>query len=78
MKLGSLFTIFVSFKKPPKIRGYLARSKLYPLERVVGSIKCCKNRCEKCINVSTWNTFTINVTGKTYTINYKLGCDDNC
>ena len=68
----------VSFRSPRKISSYLVRAKLYPLDRVVGSMKCGKKRCEVCMNVSETNTFTSNVTGETYKINHKLTCDDNC
>ena len=68
----------VLFRSPRKISSYLVRAKLYPLDRVVGSTKCGKKRCEVCMNVSETNTFTSNVTGETYKINHKLNCDDNC
>ena len=55
----------VSFRKPRKISSYLLTAKLYPLERVVGSTKCGKKRCEVCMNVSETNTFTSSVTGET-------------
>ena len=54
------------------------RAKLYPLDRVVGSTKCGKKRCEVCVNVSETNSFTSNVTGETHKTNHKLNCDDNC
>ena len=56
----------------------LVTAKLYPLDRVVGSTKCGKERCEVRVTVSETKTFTRNVTGKTYKINHKLNCDDNC
>ena len=59
----------VSFRSPRKISSYLVRAKLYPLDRVVGSMKCGKKSCEVCMNVSETNTFTSNVTGETYKIN---------
>ena len=65
----------VSFISPRKISSYLVRAKLYPLDRVVGSTKCCKKRCEVCVNVSETNTLTSNVTGETYNINRKLNFD---
>ena len=68
----------VSFKSSLKISSYLVRAKLYPLDRVVGSMKCGKKRCEVCMNVSKTNTFTSYVTGETYKINHKLTYDDNC
>ena len=68
----------VSFRSPRKISSYLARAKLYPLDRVVGSTKCGKKRCEACVNVSKTNTFSSNITDEIYKINHKLNCDDNC
>ena len=67
----------VSFRSPRKISSYLVRAKLYPLDRVVGSMKCGKKRCEVCMNASETNTFTSNITCTTYKINHKLNCDDN-
>ena len=32
--------LMVSFRSPCKINSYLVRAKLYPLDRVVGSMKC--------------------------------------
>ena len=55
----------VSFRSPRKTSSYLVRAKLYPLDRVVGSTKCGKKRCEVCMNVSETNTFTSNVTLET-------------
>ena len=68
----------VSFRSPRKISNYLVRAKLYPLHRVAGSMKCGKQKCEVCVNVFEMNTIISNVTGKTYKINHKLNCDDNC
>ena len=68
----------VSFRSPHKISSYLVRAKLYPLDRVVGSMKCDKKKCEVCMNISERNTFTSNVTGEAYKINRKLTEDDNC
>ena len=56
----------VSFRSPSKTSSYLVRAKLCPLDRVVGSTKCGKKRCEVCVNVSETNSFTSNVTGETY------------
>ena len=68
----------VSSRSPRKISSYIVRAKFYPLDRVVGSTKCGKKRCEVCVNVSETNTFTSNVTGDTCKRNHKLNCDDNC
>ena len=54
------------------------RAKLYPTERVVGPFKYNKPRCSVCVNVTETNTFTSTVTGKTYKINHKFDCDENC
>ena len=67
----------VSFRSPRKISSYLVRATLYPFDRVVGSTKCGKRRCEVCMNVSETNTFTSNVTGEICKINRKITCDDN-
>ena len=42
----------VSFRNAGKLSGYLVRAKLYPLQRKVGSSKCCKQRWEVCNNVT--------------------------
>ena len=34
----------VSYRSPRKISSYLVRAKLYPLDRVAGSTKCCNKR----------------------------------
>ena len=62
----------VSFRSPCKISSYLVTAKLYPLDRVVGSTKCGKKRCEVCMTVSLTDTITSNVTDETYKPNYKL------
>ena len=68
----------ISFRSPSKRSSYLVRAKLFSLDRVVGSTKCGKKRCEVCMNISETNTFTGNVTGETYKTNHKVTCDDNC
>ena len=55
----------VSFWGPRKISSYHVRAKLYQLDRVVGSTKCGRKRCEVCANVSETNTFNSNFTGET-------------
>ena len=69
--------LMISFRSSRDISSYLMRAKLYSLDRVVGSTKYGKKRCKVCVNVSEPNTFTNNVTGKTYGINHKLNCDYN-
>ena len=75
-----VFTLgpMISFRSSRKLSSYLARAKLYPAERVVGSFKCNKPRCLACVNVIETSTFSSTVTGKTYKINHKFDCDENC
>ena len=68
----------VSFRNSRKLSSYLVRARLYPTERVIGSFKCNKPRCLVCVNVTETNIFTSTVTGKTYKINHKFDCDENC
>ena len=53
-KVKSVFTpkLMISFWSAKKLRSYLARTKLYPSERTVGSYKCGGKRSEVCINVN--------------------------
>ena len=61
----------VSFRSRRKISSYLVSDKVYTLDRVVGSTKCGKKRCEVRMNISETNIFTSSVTGETYKINHK-------
>ena len=38
--------LMVSFRTSQKLINYSVRAKLYPLERILGSRKCSKKRCE--------------------------------
>ena len=67
----------VSFRSSRKISSYLVRAKLYPVERIVGSFKCGSKRCEVCKYITETAIFTSGVTGETYRINHRLGCNDN-
>ena len=51
---------------------------MYPPERVVGSCKCGKQKCEVCYNVLDTDMFKSSFTGETYKINHQLNCDDKC
>ena len=68
----------VSYRSARKISSCLVRAKLYPLERKVGSQKCGKSRCEVCLNIQETDTFTSTTIGKSFKINHKFNCDDNC
>ena len=72
-ELKNVFTSgpVVSNRSARKISSYLVRTKLYPLERKVGSEKCGKSRCDVCLNIQETTT------GESFKINHKLNCDDN-
>ena len=48
----------VSFRTARKLNSYLVRTKLYPLERTVGSYKCKSKRCQVCDNITEADSFT--------------------
>ena len=68
----------VSNRSSRKLSSYLARAKIYPIDRIVGSKDYGKKRCEVCANVYQTDTFSSTVTGETFKINHKLNCDDKC
>ena len=68
----------MSYRNARKISCYLVSAKLYPLESKVGSEKCGKSRCQVRLNILESDTFTTTTTGKSFTINHKLNCYDNC
>ena len=68
----------VSYRSARKISSYLAKAKLYPLKRKVGSEKCGKSMCEVCLSIQETDIFTSTATNKSFKINHKLNCNDNC
>ena len=62
----------VSNRSSRKLSSYLVRTKLYPIERIVGSKGCGKKCCEVCVNVCETDTFTSTVTGETFKINQTI------
>ena len=68
----------VSFRISRKLSIYLVRTKLYRLQRRVGSSKCGKQRCEVCNNVTHTSTFSSTVTGDTFKIHHGFNCGDKC
>ena len=68
----------VSFRGARKFNSYLVRAKLYPLEKLVGSTKCDKSRCQVCNNINETATFESSSNGTKYHVNHKLNCDDKC
>ena len=70
---------FVSFRSVRTLRSHLVRAKIYPVgERLVGSRKCNKNRCQVCKNVIETETFQSFVDKKIYKINHRFTCSDKC
>ena len=68
----------VSFWGALKLSGYLVRAKLYPLERLVGLVKCNGKRCQVCMNVTESNIFSSSVDKEEYFINHSFHCNDKC
>ena len=60
-----------------EISDYLVRLNLCLLDRVIGSTKFGRKRCEICMNVSRLNKFISNVTCETSNIIHKLYYVDN-
>ena len=55
------------------------RAKVYPVEeRLVGSRKCLRNRCQVCKNVVETDTFQSFVDKKVYKIKHRFTCRDKC
>ena len=65
----------ITFGSARKLNSYLARAKLYSLERTVGSVQCKEKRCQTCRNVKETETFSSTPTGKTFKTNHKLNCN---
>ena len=61
------------------LRSHLVRARVYPVgERLVGSRKCNKNRCQVCKNVIETETFQSFVDKKVYKINHRFTCSGKC
>ena len=68
----------VSYRSARKIKDYVVRSKLYPVERKVGCRECGSSRCQVCKRISITEEFTSFTTTKTYKINHSFDCNDKC
>ena len=55
-------TPVVSYRSSRKIKDYIVRSKLYPIERKVGSFRCGNSRCQACTSIQVTDTFSSFVT----------------
>ena len=67
---------FVAYRSARNFKSFLVRSKVYPLERPLGSLKCGSKSCQVCLNVSETNIFESFQTEKQYKINHHLHCND--
>ena len=67
---------FLSFRSARNLKSFLVRSKVYPLDRKVGSEKCNGKRCLVCLNVVETDTFESFQTKRQYKINHNLNCND--
>ena len=56
----------ISFLSVKILGSCLVWTKLYPIERTVGSFKCNGKRCQACLNVNETETFTSTTTGETH------------
>ena len=69
---------FVSFRSTRNLKSYLVRSKIYPLERKIGSEKCKSKHCLVCLNVFEADVFQSFQTKEQYKTEHQLKCNDNC
>ena len=69
---------FVAYRTGYSLKSHLVRAKVYPLERIVGSQRCNKPRCQTCRNVTETCTFQCSVDKKVYKINHQFNCDSKC
>ena len=69
---------FVCFRSTRNSKGFLVRSKIYPLERKVDSKKCKSKRRLGCLNGCETDVFQSFQTKEQYKINHLLNCNDKC
>ena len=70
---------FASFRTARTLRSHLVRAKVYTVqEKLFGSRKCLRNRCQVCRNVVKTNIFQSFVNKKVYKINHRSTCSDKC
>ena len=67
-----------SYRSARKIKDYIVRSKLCPVEESVGCRGCGGSRCQVCESIKVTDTFTSFTTKNTYQINHSFDCNDKC
>ena len=68
----------VSYGSAIKIKDYIVRSKLYPVERNVGCRGCSSSMCQVCKSICITEEFTSFTTKITYKVNHSFDCNDKC
>ena len=68
----------ISFRFARKLSNYLVRTKMYHIEKTVGSKNFGSKHFELCVNVNDTSTLTSTVTRKTFIINHKFNCNARC
>ena len=66
----------VSYRSSRKLRSYLVRVKLYPIDVILGFKGCGKKQYEVYVDVCEIDTFSSTVTEETFEITDKLNFDD--
>ena len=69
---------FFAYRSVRNFKSFLVRSKVYPLERTVGSSEFGSKRCHVCLNVSKTDIFEFFQTKKQYKIDNHLDYNDKC
>ena len=68
----------VSFQSARKLNSYLAKEKLHPLWRTVGSYKCNSKRYQVCNKITETNSFICSNGQTTFKINHRFDCNEKC
>ena len=68
----------VFYRTAKKIKDYIVRSKLCPVEKKVGSSRCGIPRCQVCTSIQVTDTFSSFVTKSAYKINHNFNCSSKC
>ena len=71
-------TPIVSCRSARKIKDFIVRSKLYPIEIKVGSHRCCNSKFQVCKSMQGIDTFSSFVTKSAYKINHNFNCNSKC
>ena len=70
--------LIVSYRSARKIKDYIVRSNLYPVERKVGCRWCGSSQCHVCKSIGITEEFTSFTTKKTYKINHSFDWNNKC